>query len=226
MCQHCCSDTIRVDSPRELRANPLKVPPFETEAPYFSVCRECGLTYRAKAEVSTGYFASHSTSVAFKPWGTPCDYCGCKVSSQWDRVSLVATEYGVSASGTAATAAAPPTPGLLRTATISVRNVARRSSLVKSATGSLRAAARFIGSRKNSARGRGETFSTPPTLDQQHLPGAASKRRRMDRDHNIPYDWEVVEYDSDSEVYTYRDGEGGLHRTHPGNRYGPYIHLT
>jgi hypothetical protein len=217
MCEHCCTDVLKFDTDRQLRADPVKVPIFGTESPYFSVCKDCGLTCRATASSTTGILKSPKMALTFKLWGTPCDFCGCTVDSQWARVSLVASQFGV------------PEPGLhrrdslLRVATLNARDIAhRKSGLLKPLTGSIRAAANLV-ARSTASQERGETSLTPPVLDTQNLPGAARARRGMDRDHNVPYDWEVVEYDG--ECYTYRDGEGNLHRTSPGNRYGPFIHL-
>ncbi|KAF9730403.1 hypothetical protein PMIN01_11272 [Paraphaeosphaeria minitans] len=218
MCQDCRSDILDFDTDKALRQNPVKVPPFQIGAPYFSICPGCGLTYRAKAHVSTGILSSPSAHLTFKPWGSPCDFCHCAVSSHWPRVSIIDVDYGVLPR---AVQPAPRRSDTLQTETGSFRAAVRKSSLLKSVTGSVRAVARLIASNV-STKEQGKSFRQY-ALDEQHLPDANRQRRRMDRDHNLPYGWNKVAYDGDTEQYTYQDQYGRLHRSYPGNQYGPWI---
>lgn len=218
MCQHCCSDVLKFDNDKKLRQDPVKVPPFQVEAPYFSICPNCGLTCRAKAtHKPAGMFSSPTTQLTFKSRGAPCDFCNCAVSSAWPRVSIVDVEYGVLPRAIQPAAR----PGVLHqhTASGQFRAAARNTSLLKLATGSMLSVARVIVSRV-SQKERGESFLQSALPKQT---GTGSQRRRMDRDHNLPHGWEPVGYDGDTEQYLYQDQHGRRHRSSPGNRYGPWI---
>lgn len=92
ICQECDSDLINVDRSKKLVGDHVKVASFETtECPFFSVCVECGLTYRAQAKVAGGLVSSPKVSLTFKPYNEACGYCHCQISPAWLRMGIRST---------------------------------------------------------------------------------------------------------------------------------------